>query len=158
MATTPKFTTASQKVLDAISSGHTQSAAAAIAGVSTIAVSDWKRQGRLAIEQNNNRNKYAIWYKKFLTAQGHAKAAMENVLFKQAQDKGNVSAAIKWLSKQYPDEWGDTKTVDVNVSGGIDVTNHYAGVSDEDLREQLREAATRRNTGNSSGAGPTPSA
>lgn len=49
--------------------------------------------------------------------------------------QGDVTAQIFWLKNRRPDKWRDKQ--DVQLSGGVDVNNPYAGLTTEELKKLI---------------------
>jgi DNA-binding XRE family transcriptional regulator len=138
-------------VLDLIRAGMTQQRAAEAVGLSKSAISNWVRRGldeQSAVERGDKPNPKETIYMEFVQgmvkAEGEAQAALVLSWFKEAR-AGDWKAAERFLARRWPQEWGDSNTVKVEVSGGIGMSLNETPVpltlqEDEDRKRAILEA------------------
>lgn len=138
-------------VLDLIRAGMTQQRAAEAVGLSKSAISNWIRRGleeQTAVERGDKPNPKETIYMEFVQgmvkAEGEAQAALVLSWFKEAR-AGDWKAAERFLARRWPQEWGDSNTVKVEVSGGIGMSLNEAPVpltvqEDEERKRAILEA------------------
>jgi hypothetical protein len=110
-------------IIDLIRAGMRPSTAAQAAGMSKQAVSNWIKRGieeQFRIENGEDAREEEQPYLKFVNdmakAESEAQAALVLSWFREAR-QGDWKAAQAFLAKRWPDEWGDSNTVRVEVSG-----------------------------------------
>ena len=138
-------------VIDLIRGGMTQQRAAEAVGLSKSAVSNWVRRGldeQSAVERGDKPNPKEKIYMEFVQgmvkAESESQAALVLAWFKEAR-AGDWKAAERFLARRWPQEWGDSNTVKVEVSGGIGMSLNEAPVpltlqEDEERKRAILEA------------------
>jgi len=112
-------------IIDLIRAGMTPSRAAEAAGLARSTISGWVKRG--IIEQNSIDNgaepitmeaPYLEFVHGMAKAEAEAMGGLVLAWFKEAR-AGDWKAAERFLARRWPQEWGDSNTVKVEVSGGI---------------------------------------
>lgn len=125
MARPSKLTPATEKViLDALRAGATRTAAFEAAGISRRRIAGYLRDFvafRLAV----------------ITAEAGAEVYM-TIKVRQAADAGSWRAALAWLEKRRPADWG--KRITIDLDGEIRALVRAAGLGDDIAAEAIAEA------------------
>lgn len=112
VATGTKFTEARRRaILDALRKGHTLTTAAAFAGITRQTLYNWLQRGEKAPE--GNYGKFAME-----VAQASAEAADVAINSVTGAFPDDWRAAMEFLSRRFPDEWGKRERHEVSGPTG----------------------------------------
>lgn len=110
-------------IVDLIRAGMRPSMAAQAAGIAKSTVSGWIKRGseeQWRIENGETPKEiekpYLEFVQSMMKAEAEAQAGLVVSWFREAR-QGDWKAAQAFLSKRWPDEWGDSNTMKVEVSG-----------------------------------------
>lgn len=137
-------------IVDLIRAGMRPSMAAQAAGLSKSTVSGWIKRGseeQWRIEGGEEPNEvekpYLEFVQSMMKAEAEAQAGLVVSWFREAR-QGDWKAAQAFLAKRWPDDWGDSNTMRVEVSGaggGPIRTEMMHGLKeDEDRKRAVLEA------------------
>lgn len=137
-------------IVDLIRAGMRPSMAAQAAGISKSTVSGWIKRGseeqwRIGEgEKSLDLEKpYLEFVQSMMKAEAEAQAGLVVSWFREAR-QGDWKAAQAFLSKRWPDEWGDSNTMKVEVSGlggaAIQAQIHHTLEEDETRKRAVLEA------------------
>lgn len=137
-------------IVDLIRAGMRPSMAAQAAGISKSAVSGWVKRGseeQWRIEQGEVPTKLEAPYLEFvqsmMKAEAEAQAGLVVSWFREAR-QGDWKAAQAFLAKRWPDEWGDSNTLKVELTGlgggAIQTEMKHSLVEDEDRKRAVLAA------------------
>lgn len=81
-----------------------------------------------------------------------AEAEMRNVQIIQREAENNWSAAFKYLSRKFPERWGEKNSIQANISHSGEINNNgeskvtlaHQVAKDEESRELLKQLWRRR--------------
>lgn len=138
-------------IIDLIRAGMTASRAAEAAGIGKSTVSGWVSRGiaeqtsiENGAEPNPKEKPYLDFVQSMVKAESESMGALVLSWFKEAR-AGDWKAAERFLARRWPQEWGDSNTVKVEVSGGFGMTVNEAPApltlqEDEDRKRAILEA------------------
>ena len=137
-------------IVDLIRAGMRPGMAAQAAGISKSAVSGWVKRGseeQWRIEQGEAPTKLEAPYLEFvqsmMKAEAEAQAGLVVSWFREAR-QGDWKAAQAFLAKRWPDEWGDSNTLKVELTGlgggAIQTEMRHSLVEDEDRKRAVLAA------------------
>jgi hypothetical protein len=138
-------------IIDLIRAGMTASRAAEAAGIGKSTVSGWVSRGITEQthidkggEPNIKEKPYLEFVQNMVKAESESMGALVLSWFKEAR-AGDWKAAERFLARRWPQEWGDSNTVKVEVSGGFGMTVNEAPAplalqEDEDRKRAILEA------------------
>lgn len=138
-------------IIDLIRAGMTASRAAEAAGIGKSTISGWVSRG--IAEQTNidkggepniKEKPYLEFVQNMVKAESESMGALVLSWFKEAR-AGDWKAAERFLARRWPQEWGDSNTVKVEVSGGLGMSVQEAPApltlqEDEDRKRAILEA------------------
>lgn len=102
-------------LIEFIKAGNPYSTACGCACLSYRTFLDWMQQGRLAIDNGDNGNKYAKFVREVEQAKAHAQSEVLSHWIKAVPN--NWQAAKEYLARVNPDEWGAKEKLDVTSNG-----------------------------------------
>lgn len=137
-------------IVDLIRAGMRPGMAAQAAGISKSAISGWVKRGseeQWRIEQGEAPTKLEAPYLEFvqsmMKAEAEAQAGLVVSWFREAR-QGDWKAAQAFLAKRWPDEWGDSNTLKVELTGlgggAIQTEMRHSLVEDEDRKRAVLAA------------------
>jgi hypothetical protein len=137
-------------IVDLIRAGMRPGMAAQAAGISKSAVSGWVKRGseeQWRIEQGEAPTKLEAPYLEFvqsmMKAEAEAQAGLVVSWFREAR-QGDWKAAQAFLAQRWPDEWGDSNTLKVELTGlgggAIQTEMRHSLVEDEDRKRAVLAA------------------
>jgi hypothetical protein len=137
-------------IVDLIRAGMRPGMAAQAAGISKSAISGWVKRGseeQWRIEQGEAPTKLEAPYLEFvqsmMKAEAEAQAGLVVSWFREAR-QGDWKAAQAFLAKRWPDEWGDSNTLKVELTGvgggAIQTEMRHSLVEDEDRKRAVLSA------------------
>lgn len=137
-------------IVDLIRAGMRPSMAAQAAGIAKSTISGWIKRGseeQWRIEQGEEASDlekpYLEFVQNMMKAEAEAQAGLVVSWFREAR-QGDWKAAQAFLAKRWPDEWGDSNTMKVEVSGlgggAIQATVHHTLEEDEARKRAVLEA------------------
>ena len=110
-------------IVDLIRAGMRPSMAAQAAGIAKSTISGWIKRGseeQWRIENGEEPNKlekpYLEFVQSMMKAEAEAQAGLVVAWFREAR-QGDWKAAQAFLAKRWPDEWSDSSTVKLEVTG-----------------------------------------
>lgn len=110
-------------IVDLIRAGMRPSMAAQAAGIAKSTVSGWIKRGSEEIWRIENgesprelEKPYLEFVQNMMKAEAEAQAGLVVSWFREAR-QGDWKAAQAFLAKRWPDEWGDSNSIKVEVSG-----------------------------------------
>lgn len=137
-------------IIDLIRAGMRPSTAAQAAGMGKSTISNWIKRGleeQYKIENGAEPTPLEAPYLKFVQdmvkAEAEAQAGLVVSWFREAR-QGDWKAAQAFLAKRWPDEWGDSNTLRLEVSGAnggpIQSEIRHSTVDDEERKRAVLEA------------------
>ena len=112
-------------IIDLIRAGMNPSRAAQACAIGKSTLSGWVSRGIAEQthidkggEPNHGEKPYLEFIQNMQKAESEAMGALVLSWFKEAR-AGDWKAAERFLARRWPDEWGDSNTVRVEVSGGL---------------------------------------
>jgi hypothetical protein len=126
-------------IVDLIRAGMRPSMAAQAAGIAKSTISGWIKRGseeQWRIENGEEPNKlekpYLEFVQSMMKAEAEAQAGLVVAWFREAR-QGDWKAAQAFLAKRWPDEWSDSSTVKLEVTGA------GGGPIQSEMRHSLKE-------------------
>lgn len=136
-------------VVDLVRAGMRPSKAGEAVGLSRKTVNGWINRGSTEIariekgeEPTEIERPYAEFAQNLIKAEAESQAGLVLAWFKEAR-QGDWKAAQAFLAKRFPDEWGDSNTMRVEVSGvngGPIQAIHHVTQEDEAKKRAVLEA------------------
>lgn len=137
-------------IIDLIRAGMRPSTAAQAAGLAKQTVSAWIKRGieeqyriDAGEEANPNEEPYLKFINDMAKAEAEAQAGLVLAWFREAR-QGDWKAAQAFLAKRWPDEWGDSNTVRLEVSGAgggpIQAQMQHSLKDDDERKRAVLEA------------------
>lgn len=136
-------------IIDLVRAGMRPSKAGQAVGLSRATVLTWINRGvaeQARIEEGQDPNPEEHVYMQFSVdlakAEAESQAGLVLAWFKEAR-QGDWKAAQAFLAKRFPDEWGDSNTLKVELSGangGPIQAVHYVAEEDEKKKRAVLEA------------------
>jgi hypothetical protein len=137
-------------IVDLIRAGMRPSMAAQASGISKSTVSGWVKRGSEEIwniekgeEPKELEKPYLEFVQGMMKAEAEAQAGLVVSWFREAR-QGDWKAAQAFLAKRWPDEWGDSNTLKVELSGvgggPIQAEMQHSVIEDEERKRAVLEA------------------
>lgn len=134
-------------VIDLVRGGISHPRAAEAMGLERNAISKWIRRGlaeQRRLEEGQEPDEVETPYLEFLRELSKAEAEAQSGLvlswYKEAR-QGDWKAAERFLAKRWPQEWGDDKTVKLEVTAGAQVAEPQGPPEDDEQKKrQILEA------------------
>lgn len=137
-------------IVDLIRAGMRPSMAAQASGIAKSTVSGWVKRGseeQWRIENGEEPRElerpYLEFVQSMMKAEAEAQAGLVVSWFREAR-QGDWKAAQAFLAKRWPDDWGDSNTMKVEVSGlgggAIQAQVHHTVEEDEARKRAVLEA------------------
>lgn len=137
-------------IVDLIRAGMRPSMAAQATGIAKSTISGWIKRGSEELWRIDNGEEplelekpYLDFVQGMMKAEAEAQAGLVVAWFREAR-QGDWKAAQAFLAKRWPDEWGDSNTLKVEVSGAgggpIQSEMRHSVKEDEDRKRAVLEA------------------
>lgn len=137
-------------IVELVKAGMRPLAASQACGLSRNTIYNWVKRGNAerervdnGLEPNEDETPYMEFVEKLQKAEAECQAGLVLAWVKEAR-QGDWKAAEKFLSKRFPDEWGDQNTMRVEVSGvggaPIQATMKHQIDDDESRKRAVLEA------------------